>query len=367
MTQLFSRLFAAVSLCVAVSSAVGCVGADGDVGRASAPVVYDDDDRTDVYAHPDARLRAIAQNSVAAFMQASVVDTSDPSDVTFSSPTLGERLQLCPGERFQSDPTAAFCSGTLIGEDLVLTAGHCFDDASRCGATRVVFNYYRDGEGSLARVTTRDVFSCREVVAHFNGEANGQTLDFAVVRLDRAAAPRFTPARVRATAAPLPVGQALAVIGFGSGVPAKIDDGGVVTDPRGDVVDFFRASTDTFQGNSGSGVFDPRTGELLGVLVRGATDYVELPGDGCRVVNRCPASGCVGDRVDDGEQITYAHHALAALDGNGVGRGWGGTAGCSVDSTPGAHRDASLLALGGLAGIALAWRARRRGALATAR
>ena len=50
-----------------------------------------------------------------------------------STTVLADAYALCAGEAFAHQPTAAFCSGTVVQWDdqtktgLVATAGHCFD------------------------------------------------------------------------------------------------------------------------------------------------------------------------------------------------------------------------------------------------
>jgi len=113
-----------------------------------------------------------------------------------------------------------------------------------------------DGPG-LQIVTMADVFWCSFVVARQFGVVNGQDFDFAVVRVDRAATPRFVPAPIRPGNAALSTGQNVAVIGTSSGIPFKIDSGGSVRDSRAGVLDFLMATTDTFGGSSGSGFSPP--------------------------------------------------------------------------------------------------------------
>ncbi|MDY7232277.1 trypsin-like serine peptidase [Hyalangium rubrum] len=274
------------------------------LGESKAPVVYGTDNRTDVYAHADATLRIRAQQSTVALMRPGVLNTSSSSNVTFSAQTLGAYYNLCTTERFRDDLTPAFCSGTLIDDDLVLTAGHCITSASDCSNTRFVFNFYRTASGTMQTVTTADVFSCQSIVARAQGTVNGQNLDYAVVRLDRAAAPRFTPAPVRPGNSAMAAGQPVAVIGSGSGIPYKIDSGGSVRDARAGTLDYFVASTDTFGGNSGSGVYELSDYTVAGILVRGETDYVS--NGSCRVVNVCTETGCRG------EDITYVRPAINA-------------------------------------------------------
>ncbi|MCY1019953.1 trypsin-like serine peptidase [Pyxidicoccus sp. MSG2] len=274
-------------------------------GTGKQPVVYGTDNRMDVYAHADATLRARAQQATVALMTPSEIDASNPNDVTFIADTLEDAYGLCSNQRFLNDLTPAFCSGTLIDDDLVLTAGHCVTNASECSDTRFVFNFYRTSASGMQTVTTQDIFSCSSIVVRQEATVNGRTLDFAIVRLDRAATPRFTPAPVRTAATALAVGANVAVIGSGSGIPFKIDSGGSVRNARASTLDYFVASTDTFGGNSGSGVYETGGYTVAGILVRGETDY--RANGSCYIVNTCTETGCRG------EDITYVKPAVDAL------------------------------------------------------
>lgn len=298
-----TRRLARLATCAAVCFACG-PEKETARGTGANRVVYDNDDRLDVYAHPNATLRARGRESTCAMMQSSALDMSDPNNIRFNVVNLGTVRNLCPTERFRNDPAAASCSATLIDDDLVLTAGHCID-ASRCGDYRFVFRFYRDGPGSLRQITSEDVFACAEVVVRRYETISEPVLDFAVVRLDRSAAPRFTPAPVRPGDPPLAPGANVAVIGSGSGIPYKIDSGGAVRSNRSTVLDYFVATTDTFGGNSGSGVYETDQYTVAGILVRGENDYVAR-GD-CYVVNTCPENGCRG------EDSTYVARAITDL------------------------------------------------------
>ncbi|WNG36410.1 trypsin-like serine protease [Archangium violaceum] len=313
------------ALACTLTLAVGCGPAEeleaaksdeaATIGKKAGRIVYGTDDRQDVYAHPNATLRARAQQATVALMEPGSFDATDPNNVTFSDWTLGEAYNLCTTERFRDDPIAAGCSGTLIDDDLVLTAGHCVLDAADCANKRFVFNYYRPAAGTLKTVTTEDIFSCASIVARKLEDVGGRNLDYAILRLDRPATPRFTPAPVRMNNTALSTGQNVAVIGCGSGVPFKIDSGGSVRDPRSGTRDYFVASTDTFGGNSGSGVYETSGYTVAGILVRGDEDYVS--NGSCNVVNKCSETGC------GGESITYVYPAiqeLCAVTNNGSQR-----------------------------------------------
>ncbi|MCP3166936.1 serine protease [Myxococcus qinghaiensis] len=276
-----------------------------EAGTGEQPVVYGNDDRKDVFEHTDATLRARAEQATVALMSPTDFNATNPDNVTFNGPNLGTYEALCTNQRFRADPTAAWCSGTLIDDDLVLTAGHCVETAADCRNTRFVFNYYRTSATALKTVTTADIFSCQSIVVQKLETTGGRDLDFAILKLDRSAAPRFTPAPVRAGNTALASGANVAVIGSGSGIPFKIDSGGSVRTPNASTLDYFVATTDTFAGNSGSGVYETAGHTLAGILVRGDTDYVRS--GSCYVVNTCTETGC------GGEEITYVNNAITAL------------------------------------------------------
>ena len=270
-------------------------------------VVYGVDDRQDVYAHPDAALQALTRASIVALVDPGNLDTSDPDNIQVVGPPLSLTQALCPDERFRDQPTGALCSGTLIDDDLVLTAGHCVESQRDCEGLRFVFNYLLEGEDEFATITSDDVYGCNALVVQ---ELTNAPMDFAIVQLDRPVSAPHAPAPVHLVDEALEEEAPVTVIGFGSGLPAKIDTGGRVLDPRADTLDYFRATTDTFGGNSGSGIFNADN-EVVGILVRGAPDYT-FDG-GCQVVNELDDDGDFWG----GEDSTYVMRAVEALCATG--------------------------------------------------
>jgi len=273
-------------------------------GSSREPVVYGNDDRQDVFAFRDQAWATQAADFAVTLVETAAIDDSDPADILLPAPTL-EETGVCADERFAAQPTAGFCSGTLIAPDLVLTAGHCVN-SSDCDRTAFVFNYYMADDSTLQTIASDDVYTCSEVLVNLVEDS-----DYSVVRLDREVV-GHTPAPVSQDAVAMPASRRLLIDGYPSGLPLKIDDGGRVRDPRADTLDFFVANLDTFGGNSGSGVFDRRTRELVGVLVRGEQDYVADPDADCLRVNVCRNGGCRG------EDSTYAFRAIEALCATGA-------------------------------------------------
>jgi MYXO-CTERM domain-containing protein len=276
-----------VSLILLLGLAMGC-GSSEEVfaGELTATVV-----RVEVFNHPDADLRSIARESIVALIPTSWIERGP--DGTYapapSVPSLGVQHGLCPDELFVDQPVAAVCSGVLIDDDLVLTAGHCIDSRMPCDRYAYVFNYHLDDPTHLAVIRDEDVYSCARVVSEGMPVRGDYTPDFAVVQLDRPVEGAHVPALVR-PATPLDQGESLAMIGFGSGLPAKIDTGGSVADPRAEHLDYFVANVDAFQGHSGSATFDSEN-RLAGILIGGRTpDYVTLEGESCKRVAVHPDS-----------------------------------------------------------------------------
>ena len=363
-----SGLLVSASLVAALS---GC-SQDSSVGQRPAAVVYGDDDRTDVYAHPDASLRTLASASIVALMDsASLTENEDGTFTRDETLSHGEAYGLCDDQRFIDQPISAFCSGTLIAPDIIVTAGHCVEDMSDCLGTSLVFDYLYTADGELAELEADDVYDCIDILAREN-----DAIDYAVLRLDRPVvghSPVALSAGLGDTCRNVAEDDAVSVLGFGAGLPLKIDDGGNVTDPSTRGTYFFETSLDTFGGNSGSGVFND-DGELVGVLSAGATDYVTRAGESCDEVNVLAESEGreeIGHLLpvlyDYCDEATDPDADLCDVVEAGCPNGPDGDGGptdpsdgssCTV-SAPGSQGPGVLLALMSLVGLVLGRRARR--------
>ncbi len=282
-----------------------------------APVVYGIDHRTEVFAYPDAEMRRIARESIVALIPTSRISREADGTYSLFGFTLKEERGLCDDELFGNQPIAASCSGTLIDDDLVLTAGHCIDDFSPCESYNYVFDYYYARENQLETIEDQDVYSCRRLFLD-RDPSDGQTPDFAVIQLDRPVEGARSVASFRRGSSPAQF-EALTMIGFGSGLPAKIDDGASVADAReGRDDDFYVANLDAFGGHSGSVTFDS-SGLLAGILLGGRVpDYVTAPEEGCARVN-------VFDDSDAGELV----HKIEPIITNLCQAGWENEALCA--------------------------------------
>ncbi|MDH3201314.1 MAG: serine protease [Myxococcales bacterium] len=304
---------------------VAC-GADEQafVGELAAPVVYGADDRLEVYDHPSDELRQITRQSIVALIDSDQLERDPGGTYIIFSRSLQQSKGLCDDERFADQPTAATCSGVLIDDDLVLTAGHCVRSQTDCESKSYVFDYYLDGPTQLARIEDEDVYRCNQIVLREETFGDSLTPDFAVIQLDRPVAGDHQPAPVRPATTPLVEQEPLTMIGFGSGLPAKIDSGGTVADPRTATLDYFVANPDAFAGHSGSATFDSNN-ELAGILVAGrAPDYVLSSEEQCNRVETF-------DDIQAGEAIHYFAPIVSRL----CAEGWGGDSLCEETSCNG--------------------------------
>ena len=263
-------------------------------------VVYGEDNRLDLYAHPDPEWRNLARESIMVMVNRDEIDRRDPSNYRLGGESLGDYYNLCQGERFREQPTPGLCSSTLVDQNLVLTAGHCIN-SENCGSYSFIFDFFYEAEGQLANIQAEDVYDCEEVVSHHLNHAG---IDYALVRLNRDVVGARRPAPVRMGNTPLVEGEELTLIGFPSQIPLKIAGGGEVVQRHSNNLGYFEATVDAFGGNSGSGVFN-RERELVGILVRGESDYTST--GSCNIVNVLPQ-----DR-QEAEDITYVHRAWESL------------------------------------------------------
>ncbi len=250
-------------------------------------VIYGDDNRLDVFESPNEAYVTLSRSTAAMIPNTSMRTQADQT--TISGPTMVSR-GFCADERFSHQITAAMCSGFLVGDKYLVTAGHCIKTDFDCSANKWVFDYkVDDAAQSGVTVASDSVYSCKRIISR-SLETLSQD-DYAYIELDRVVTDR-APLTFRKTGK-INTGDEILVIGHPTGLPTKITDGAKVRALKGK---FFTANLDTYGGNSGSAVFNATTGVVEGILVRGETDYIS-DSRGCRASNICPENGCRGEDV----------------------------------------------------------------------
>ncbi len=256
-------------------------------------VVYGEDNRLDLHDTKVPESWRLLARSTAVLMETSKLTphASRAGHLNVASENFGDAMQLCADEPFREQPTAGFCSGFLVGPDILVTAGHCMTSQTRCDSTSFVFDFgYNEPTTDLSSVPSDNVFTCKSIIAQ---EVDDETQsDFAIVRLDRPVAGR-TPLQYKKQGA-TKSDTKLLVIGHPSGLPTKVAGDASVRNSNPDKP-FFVANLDTYGGNSGSAVFNEETREIEGILVRGERDFQYV--NGCSKSNVCAQDACRGEDV----------------------------------------------------------------------
>ncbi len=278
--------------------------------RPMPKVIYGTDDRLDLYQETDPQRVNWAASTCALVSTALVTQNPDTTYTVTAMAYQHLGVPACPEEPYGDQPVIGFCTGFVVGPDLVATAGHCYS-ASNFANTTFIFGFVMTGPDTPVLTFTPDqVYRGVEVVARHRDDV----YDYAIVRVDRTiTAPGAVPLPLRRDGA-LDVGAHVGVIGHPSGLPMKLAFGNETVVRKNESPGFFVANLDTYGGNSGSPVFDPVTGLVEGILVRGATDYIGV-GD-CFVSYVVPDDGGRGEDVS--KSVSFANYVPEFISGSGI-------------------------------------------------
>jgi hypothetical protein len=282
-------------------------------GGTARAIVYGADDRIDRYQVVEP-VQQLAFDSVVGLMDASDLTPHldgwniDPSPTYYEwfFSTTGE--PLCGDEPYRDQPVPGYCSGFMVGEDLIATAGHCITGHNDCESTAFVFDYAMlDASTPVTHVVADDVYRCTEIVARGDGGND----DWAILRTERPIV-GHPPLPIRRTGAveELPPGSELFVIGHPVGLPAKLAGDCELKDS---FADYFEIDCDTYGGNSGSPVFSADSLEVQGILVRGGwEDWERDDGGECWRSAVCEGEdGCHPPYGDGWEDVTRTSQFLS--------------------------------------------------------
>lgn len=259
---------------------------------ANDKIIYGEDNRHDVYAYSDPAIVELSRSTVALVKKTDIRWDGTYYKIPYQS--LSSSMNLCTQERFHNQPTAAFCSGFLVGPKKIITAGHCIQNLKDCKDTAFIFDY-RMANNTQYYGNFGNIFLCKKILGQ---KKDNKGIDYAVIEIDEEITDR-APLTL-ATASDLEVNDRVFTIGHPSGLPTKITDNAHVRSINAEA-GVFVTNLDTFGGNSGSPVFNSRTHEVEGILVRGDTDYVTV-NDSCRSSNR------VGNSQGRGESVSMINH-----------------------------------------------------------
>lgn len=256
-------------------------------------VIYGKDDRYNIY---DTILKKAHINDaakVACLIKKNRIKiTTDGTYVLLANKTFAETYQLCSNEKFGKEPIIAYCSGFAVTSTLFVTAGHCVDPNNLTDFL-IIYNYKMDSLGNPNLILSKeDVYEPLEIIGH---EFNSTLNDYSIIKV-KEKFPKDKIAQIR-NSGTVPDDEPLHVIGHPSGLPVKITLNSTVQ--NNSFPNYFTINSDTYQGNSGSPVFNSNSHIVEGILVRGEKDfqYVKLPN--CSTSIRCPQNigSCRGEEV----------------------------------------------------------------------
>ncbi|MFT6069184.1 MAG: V8-like Glu-specific endopeptidase [Bacteriovoracaceae bacterium] len=261
---------------------------------ATDKVIYGNDDRDHLNESEMAIYKDLARGTAGMIPSSKLETQFDGLLTLIKGRTLEQTQRVCKDEKFSQVMTAANCSGFLVGKNKLVTAGHCIKDDFACANNKWVFDFRQDliseGEDQLF-VNSDNVYGCKKIISRALSRASNN--DYALIELDRDVTDR--PILKFRTEGKIEDNDPLVVIGHPSGLPTIIAGGANVRKNENDF--FFQANLDTFGGNSGSAVFNAKTGTVEGILVRGETDYAYDSQSGCYRVFKCKDDECRGEDV----------------------------------------------------------------------
>lgn len=252
-----------------------------------AKLIYGVDDRKDYY-ELESKQKQECDGVVSLFDRSNIQEDGNGQS-TLRTEKFADAYGLCEQETFRKQPVGAFCSGFLVAQDIVATAGHCVDSTN---VTDVCFVFgYRMDKSNQAQtsISNSEIYRGKEIIGRKLEDSTGS--DWCLVRLERPVNNHevFNLRR----SGKIENGEKVHVIGHPCGLPLKYAGGAWVRGNEDEA--YFVANLDTYGGNSGSCVIGDETGQVEGILVRGDTDFVSA--DGCNVSNVCPTTGCRGEDI----------------------------------------------------------------------
>ncbi len=225
--------------------------------------IWDEDSRKDYHEIKDEQIKKNANCTAAICMKNNLIDTKNGFS-TLKVKNYGKTFNLCNCEPFYHQPIAAgrLCTGFLVKEDIIATAGHCANE-NNVKDLRIVFGFKMLGLSTpVTWIPNENIYKGVKIIRRvYNCTSNGS--DWALVKLDRKIEGR---AVAKLSKKSIFYDQPVYIIGYPVGLPLKYSPGASV----GDIgKSYFSADLNVYCGSSGSPVFDSHTHEVIGIVVRG--------------------------------------------------------------------------------------------------
>jgi len=227
--------------------------------------IWGKDERKDFFEIENEQIKKNADCVAAICKRDNLIDEKNGYS-TLKVKDYGEVFNLCEQEPFRDQPSVAgwSCSGFLVKEDIIATAGYCVREGPVTDL-RIVFGYKMSGSTRpVIRIAKKNIYKGVKIIHKcYNPTGNGS--NWALVQLDRKVVGQPI---ARVSEKEIFCDQPVYVIGHPLGLPLKYAPGARV---RGIKENFFAADLDVYMGNGGSPVFNGDTHEVIGIVVHGDT------------------------------------------------------------------------------------------------
>lgn len=233
-----------------------------------------EESRRDYFEIGDEGIREKSSSVAAICMRDSLIEMEDES-FTLKVKNYGKVFNLCQSEPFYHQDIAAgrLCTGFLVKEDVIATAGHCVCEQN-IDELRFIFGYKKaDTNSPGTQIHRKNIYRGVRIIDRAL-KRKGNKSDWALVQLDRKVKGHEVVTLSRKTIA---LKKDIYIIGHPVGLPLKYSPGATV---RSIDEAYFSADLNVYSGNSGSPVFDKDTHEVIGIVVR--TDIRDF-----RLVENC--------------------------------------------------------------------------------
>lgn len=192
----------------------------------------------------------------------------------YSAYPTGKIQNTCPGEKFAEVHTLRGCSGFLIEQDILITAGHCRDYSKGCDQEAWLFNHFESPNYPSAQLKNENIVRCISVLDYrHDGEA-----DFAVLKLERKI-PNASVLKIDLNDES-EANDPVAILGYPLGLPFVYTPGGRIIKKEKNLI---LTDSDAFKNNSGSALFNLRTGFVEGILTNSLKGMSSNQLDGCQL------------------------------------------------------------------------------------